>query len=69
MKDDPEGTIILVAKCPIPGSVKTRLRPLFGSDEDCAQFALAMLSDVLEKVGKTVSGAVTKFTNSKDSSS
>lgn len=40
------GSIIVVAKCPIPGKSKTRLIPLLGQDGS-ATLAKAMLSDVL----------------------
>ena len=41
-----EGCIVVVAKCPLPGTSKTRLAPLLGS-EGAASLAKAMLSDVL----------------------
>ena len=41
-----EGCIVVVAKCPLPGTSKTRLAPLLGS-EGAASLARAMLSDVL----------------------
>lgn len=39
-------SIVVVAKCPIPGQCKTRLIPLLGPD-GAAKLARAMLSDVL----------------------
>jgi len=39
-------TIVVLAKCPIPGKSKTRLIPLLG-EEGSAALAQAMLSDVL----------------------
>jgi glycosyltransferase A (GT-A) superfamily protein (DUF2064 family) len=39
-------SIVVVAKCPIPGQCKTRLIPLLGP-EGSAKLAKAMLSDVL----------------------
>eukprot|EP00934_Nitzschia_sp_Nitz4_P008001 Nitzschia sp. Nitz4//scaffold138_size62050//45665//46477//NITZ4_006394-RA/size62050-exonerate_est2genome-gene-0.35-mRNA-1//1//CDS//3329535785//7991//frame0 len=42
----PHGTILVVSKCPLPGSSKTRLIPLLGA-EGAAALAKAMLSDVL----------------------
>lgn len=41
-----DGSIVLVAKCPIPGKSKTRLQPLLGP-EGSAALAKAMLSDIL----------------------
>ena len=40
------GAIVVFAKCPIPGSSKTRLSPLLGT-EGGASLAQAMLSDIL----------------------
>lgn len=40
------GSVVVVAKCPIPGKSKTRLIPLTGVDGS-AQLAMAMLADVL----------------------
>lgn len=40
------GSVVVVAKCPIPGKSKTRLIPLTGVDGS-AQLATAMLADVL----------------------
>ncbi|GAX21980.1 hypothetical protein FisN_25Hh220 [Fistulifera solaris] len=40
------GSVVVVAKCPIPGRSKTRLIPLTGVDGS-AQLATAMLADVL----------------------
>jgi glycosyltransferase A (GT-A) superfamily protein (DUF2064 family) len=42
----PAGTIVVVAKCPIPGKSKTRLITLLGEDGSAA-LAKSMLSDVL----------------------
>ena len=39
-------SIVVVAKCPVPGHCKTRLIPLLGPD-DAAKLARAMLMDVL----------------------
>ncbi|EJK52597.1 hypothetical protein THAOC_28109 [Thalassiosira oceanica] len=43
------GTIVVFAKCPLPGSSKTRLAPLLG-DDGAALLAQAMLSDVLSSL-------------------
>ena len=48
------GTIVVVAKCPIPGKSKTRLMPLLGK-EGSTKLAKAMLSDVLQTITKCVS--------------
>jgi glycosyltransferase A (GT-A) superfamily protein (DUF2064 family) len=40
------GSIVVVAKCPIPGKSKTRLIPLLGEHGSVA-LAKAMLSDIL----------------------
>ncbi|KAI2506018.1 hypothetical protein MHU86_8429 [Fragilaria crotonensis] len=40
------GVIVVVAKCPLPGTSKTRLIPLLGEDGS-ANLAKAMLSDIL----------------------
>jgi glycosyltransferase A (GT-A) superfamily protein (DUF2064 family) len=45
------GSIVVVAKCPIPGQSKTRLIPLLGQESSVA-LAQAMLSDVLLSVDK-----------------
>ena len=50
----PIGTIVLVAKCPLPGTVKTRLAKDFGF-EKAASIAQAMLCDILQQVGFCVS--------------
>lgn len=42
-------SIVVVAKCPVPGKTKTRLIPSLGAD-GAAQLARAMLSDVLTQV-------------------
>jgi len=44
-----EGTIVVVAKCPIPGKSKTRLIPLLGK-EGSVRLAKSMLSDVLKTI-------------------
>lgn len=54
----PSGSIVLVAKCPIAGVVKTRLANDIG-DKGAASFAHAMLCDVLRQVGLSVSRFVT----------
>lgn len=41
-----DGTIVVVAKCPMKGKSKTRLVPLLG-EQGSVDLALAMLSDVL----------------------
>lgn len=46
----PIGTIVLVAKCPLPGTAKTRLAKDFGF-EKAASIAQAMLCDILQQVG------------------
>jgi glycosyltransferase A (GT-A) superfamily protein (DUF2064 family) len=46
-----QGTIVVVAKCPIRGKSKTRLIPLLGQDGSVA-LAKAMLSDVLLSIDK-----------------
>ncbi|VEU35306.1 unnamed protein product [Pseudo-nitzschia multistriata] len=43
------GSIVVVAKCPIPGKSKTRLIPLMG-EEGSVRMAKAMLSDVLKTI-------------------
>ncbi|KAL7581515.1 hypothetical protein ACA910_022084 [Epithemia clementina (nom. ined.)] len=40
------GTVVVVAKCPVPGQSKTRLAPLLG-DRGAANLAKAMLCDVI----------------------
>jgi hypothetical protein len=52
--NDVLGAIVVVAKCPIPGTSKTRLIPLLGQ-EGAAQLAEAMLKDVLLTLTKCVS--------------
>mmetsp|Transcript_12575 Transcript_12575/g.26501 ORF Transcript_12575/g.26501 Transcript_12575/m.26501 type:complete len:128 (+) Transcript_12575:151-534(+) len=47
------GSIVVVAKCPIPGKSKTRLIPLMG-EMGSVRLAKSMLSDVL----KTIAGCV-----------
>jgi glycosyltransferase A (GT-A) superfamily protein (DUF2064 family) len=48
------GSIVVVAKCPIPGKSKTRLIPLLGP-EGSVVLAKAMLSDVLTTLSECVS--------------
>ena len=48
------GAIVVVAKCPLAGSCKTRLVPLLG-EEGAACLARAMLSDVLTSISECVS--------------
>ena len=43
------GAIVVFAKCPIPGSSKTRLSPLLGA-EGASSLAQAMLSDILTSI-------------------
>jgi len=43
------GSIVVVAKCPIPGKSKTRLIPLLG-EEGSVRLAKSMLSDVLRTI-------------------
>ena len=54
------GAIVVVAKCPIPGSCKTRLVPMLGND-GAANLARAMLSDVLSSICGCVSVLVIIF--------
>ena len=49
-----EGSVVVVAKCPIPGKSKTRLIPLLG-EEGSVRLARSMLSDVVKTVGGCVS--------------
>jgi hypothetical protein len=51
-----DGSIVLVAKCPIPGKSKTRLIPLLGEDGSVA-LAQAMLSDILTNLTALVSAS------------
>jgi len=44
-----EGSIVVFAKCPIPGKSKTRLIPLLG-EEGSVRLAKGMLSDVLKTI-------------------
>ena len=55
-----QGSIIVVAKCPIAGKSKTRLVPLLGKDGS-AKLAKAMLSDVLMTLERCVSSVGTSF--------
>lgn len=48
-------TIVVVAKCPIPGHCKTRLIPMLGSI-GAAALSKAMLADVLTSVDQCVRG-------------
>ena len=48
-------TLIVIAKAPVPGRVKTRLRPPFTS-AGCAALAEAALADTLETVLGAASG-------------
>lgn len=52
--DGAPASIVVVAKCPIPGSSKTRLIPSLGAD-GAARLAEAMLADVLTTVSECVS--------------
>ena len=54
MKPAVEGTIVVFAKCPIPGKSKTRLSTLLG-ENGSALLAKAMLSDVLTSLTMDVS--------------
>ena len=47
------GSIVLVAKCPIPGKSKTRLIPLLGPEGSSA-LATAMLKDILQNLTNLV---------------
>ena len=49
-----EGTLVVFAKCPMPGKSKTRLSGLLGLDGS-AFLAKAMLSDVLKSISEDVS--------------
>jgi len=53
MASDVGGAIVIFAKCPIPGSSKTRLSPLLG-DQGSALVAKAMLSDILDSISNDV---------------
>lgn len=46
-------SIVVIAKCPIPGSSKTRLIPTLG-DVGAADLAKAMLLDVLTSIADCV---------------
>ena len=48
------GAIVVVAKCPSPGTSKTRLAGLLGNDGS-AELAKAMLCDVLMTISHCVS--------------
>jgi len=52
--DKPRGAIVVVAKSPIPGKSKTRLKPLLGA-EGSALLAKALMSDVLVTLSECVS--------------
>jgi glycosyltransferase A (GT-A) superfamily protein (DUF2064 family) len=58
--DYAQGAIVVVAKCPIPGSSKTRLIPLLGR-EGSTRLAEAMLKDVLSTLTKCVSKCEFQF--------
>lgn len=45
-QERPISTIVVVAKCPIPGKTKTRLVPLLG-ETSSAELAKSMLADIL----------------------
>jgi hypothetical protein len=47
------GSIVVVAKCPVPGQSKTRLVPLLG-EVGSAALAQAMLSDILTTLSQCV---------------
>jgi glycosyltransferase A (GT-A) superfamily protein (DUF2064 family) len=47
-------TIVVIAKCPIPGKSKTRLIPLLG-EEGSVTLAKAMLADILSTLSTCVS--------------
>ena len=47
------GSIVVVAKCPIPGKTKTRLIPLL-TEDGAARLSKAMLSDVLSSISSYV---------------
>jgi hypothetical protein len=47
------GSIVVVAKCPLPGQAKTRLIPLLGQ-EGAVKLATAMLCDVLTTLSQAV---------------
>ena len=49
-----EGSIVVFAKCPIPGKSKTRLIHLLG-EEGSVELAKGMLSDVLKSINGCVS--------------
>ena len=55
-KSNVKGSIVVVAKCPIPGKSKTRLIPLLG-EEGSVRLARGMLSDVV----KTIDGCVSSM--------
>ena len=59
-----QGSIIVVAKCPIAGKSKTRLVPLLGKDGS-AKLAKAMLSDVLMTLERCVSSVGTSHSKPK----
>lgn len=58
--------VVVVAKCPIPGSSKTRLHKLLG-EKGAAKLAGAMLSDVLTTISQvTRTNAVSENSNNND---
>lgn len=56
-----KGSIVVFAKCPIPGKSKTRLIPLLG-EEGSVQLAKGMLSDVLKCIDGCVSNLAVIYT-------
>ncbi len=52
--------IIVMAKVPRAGTVKTRLRP-FLSDEQCAEIAVCFLKDTVAKAASTVPNVIVAF--------
>lgn len=51
-----ENALIVFARAPRPGQVKTRLTPPFTPEEAC-EIHMALLGDVLERAARTASGA------------
>ena len=58
-KSNVKGSIVVVAKCPIPGKSKTRLIPLLG-EEGSVRLARGMLSDVIKTIDRCVSSIFAK---------
>jgi uncharacterized protein len=52
---DVEDSLVIFARAPIPGKVKTRLMPIYSAEEACA-IHLALLGDVLEGALRAVGG-------------